>query len=321
MNPKDYTIVRHTFSDLTGQLISNRGYSCCLMYKGQQSFIIRSIRRFWNAFNLPFESIWYDKSVLHGTDKIVVFEPLCTAQYMKWLRKNKPNADIVFWYWNIAKNTVPPDKIKDEWGRKYSFSRLDCINYKMRFNPLPYFHEISVECPNIEYDIIFVGKDKGRLSALLDLKNQFNAMGLKTKFIISPTHSYSKHFEYSKAISYIDSVKLGSQSKAILDYIEINNSGQSLRVIEALFQKKKIITNSVLITDYDFYCPENIFILGKDDINRLKEFLNSPYKEIKKEIVDSYDFDKIIERFFIFNDEYAAHMMTLMMKRNLNEEY
>lgn len=315
MNQKEYTIVRHTFSDLNGQLISNRGYSCSLMYKKQQSFLVRSIRRIWNKLHLPFESIWYDKSVLYGTDKIVVFEPLCTAEYMKWLHKKKPNADIVFWYWNIAKNTVCPDTIEDEWCRKYSFARLDCVNYNMKFNPLPYFYEIDVGRPDKEFDIVFVGKDKGRLPALLELRSQFDAMGLKTKFVISPSHSYDKHPEYSPAISYIDSVKLGSRSKAVLDYIEVNNSGQSLRVIEALFQKEKIITNSVLVSDYDFYCPENIFILGKDDMSRLCEFLNSPYKKIDEDIIDKYDFDKVIERFFMPEDEYGDHMMSLMRTR------
>lgn len=315
MNQKEYTIVRHTFSDLIGKLISNRGYSCSLMYKKQQSFIIRSIRRVWNKLHLPFGSIWYDKSVLHSTDKIVVFESLCTAEYMKWLRKKKPNADIVFWYWNIAKNTICPDAIEDKWCRKYSFARLDCVNYNMKFNPLPYFYEIDVGHPEKEYDVVFVGKDKGRLSVLLELRSQFDAMGLKTYFVISPSHSYDKNPEYSPAISYIDSVKLGSRSKAVLDYIEVNNSGQSLRVIEALFQKEKIITNSILVSDYDFYCPENIFILGEDNLSRFDDFLNSPYKEIDERIIERYDFDKVIERFFLANDEYGEHMMELMRSR------
>lgn len=315
MNQSEYTIVRHTFSDLNGKLILNRGYQGCLMYKQQGNFAIRTLRRLWNTLHLPCESIWYDKSVLKGTEKIVVFEPLCKPTYVKWLRKKKPNADIVFWYWNIAKNTVCPDEIRDDWCRKYSFARLDCLNYNMRFNPLPYFYEIDVEQSQKEYDIVFVGKDKGRLPALLELRKQFDDMGLKTKFVITPSHSYDKNPEYSPAISYIESVKLGNRSKAVLDYIEVTNSGQSLRVIEALFQKEKIITNSILVSDYDFYRPENIFILGKDDMNRLGEFLNTPYKEIESEIIDRYDFDRVIERFFAQDDEYGDKMMALMKER------
>lgn len=315
MNRDEYTIIRHTFSDLIGKLILDRGYKGCLMYKKQTSFVTRTMRRLWNKFHLPFESIWYDKSVLKATNKIVVFEPLCKSTYVEWLRRKKPDADIVFWYWNIAKNTVCPDEIMDVWCRKYSFARMDCANYNMKFNPLPYFYEIDGGSQEKKYDIVFVGKDKGRMPALLELRDRFDRMKLKTKFVISPTHSYDKHPEYSPTISYMESVKLGNRSKAVLDYIEVNNSGQSLRVIEALFQKEKIITNSILISDYDFYCPENIFILDKDDMSRLEEFLNTPYKEIAPEIIQRYDFDSVIERFFTDSDEYGDYMMALMKKR------
>ena len=304
----EYTLVRHSFSDAFGKHIKEHGYNCCLMYKKQSSFFVRTLRRVWHKFHIPFESVWYNKDILNYDGKIVIFESLCTPTYVKWLRKKKPNADIVFWYWNIAKNTVPPNDIDDSWCRKWSFARLDCKQYGMRFNPLPYFKEMAVEEQEKKYDIIFVGKDKGRLCALLELKKSFENMGLKVKFLITPTNGYTKHPEYSPSISYMESVNLGKQAKAVLDYIEVTNSGQSLRVIEALFQKEKIITNSTLISDYDFYCPENIFILGKDNMERLEEFLNTPYKEIDPQILERYEFDNIIKRFFE-SDGYSEKMM------------
>ena len=48
----------------------------------------------------------------------------------------------------------------------------------------------------------------------------------------------------------------------------------------------------------DFYCKDNIFIIGKDDINDLAEFINRPYKEVDSEIVDQYDFSSWLNRFF-----------------------
>ena len=298
MNKNGYVIVRHTFSDSIGKLIKDRGYCCCCIYKKQDSFFMRSLRRVFQKVRLLPQSIWYGKKVLDYNGKIIIFESLCTADYVKWLRKKKPDADIVFWYWNYAQNTINPNAIDDRLCQKWSFSRLDAKKYGMRFNPLPYFTEIEAPLKTREYDIVFVGKDKGRLSALLDLKTQFNSMGLTTKFIITPTHSYNKNPEYSKPISYMESVAVSAQGRAVLDYIEVTDSGQSLRVIEALFLQEKIITNSELVVDYDFYCPENIFVLGKDDMARLPEFLATPYKEIDREIIMRYDFDSVIERFF-----------------------
>jgi hypothetical protein len=282
-----------------GKIIKERGYTCCELYKKQSNFFVRSLRRLFNKLRFPKKDIWYNKKILKcGARKIIIHEPLCTVDYVEWLRKKKPDADIVFWYWNYVKNTINPDKIKSDICRKWSFSRVDCKKYGMRFNPLPYFTEIKSPEKTAKYDVVFVGKDKGRLAALLDLRKQLNDMGLTTKFVITPSHSYDKNPEYSKPISYMESVAVSAEGRAVLDYIEVTDSGQSLRVIEALFLKEKIITNSVLVYDYDFYRPENIFVLGKDDLSKLPEFLATPYKEIDKEIIMRYDFDSVIERFF-----------------------
>ena len=69
-----------------------------------------------------------------------------------------------------------------------------------------------------------------------------------------------------------------------------------MRVMEALFTHKKIITNNKLIVDYDFYCPENFFIINVDPIEKLKEFMDTPYKEPSEEVKMRYDFDNFISR-------------------------
>jgi hypothetical protein len=102
---------------------------------------------------------------------------------------------------------------------------------------------------------------------------------------------------YKKPISYDDVlVKIG-KSKAILDYLSDPSDGLSLRPMESIFHKKKLITNSKLIANYDFYRPQNIFILGRDNLSDLPEFLNSPYEEIDKEIIEKYDFKNWLNRF------------------------
>lgn len=43
--------------------------------------------------------------------------------------------------------------------------------------------------------------------------------------------------------------------------------------------------------------------------------MNSAYKEIGKDIINNYDFDTAIERFFVLDDEYGDHMISLMLNR------
>ena len=124
-------------------------------------------------------------------------------------------------------------------------------------------------------------------------------MGFKCKFIITPTRKYYRNVNYSKPISYEENFRLTCHTKALLDYIEINNSGQSMRMMEALFREKKVITNNVLIKNYDFYNKNNIFILEEDGFSTLKDFVNSPYSKVNQSIILKYDFDNFFLRFLV----------------------
>ena len=61
-------------------------------------------------------------------------------------------------------------------------------------------------------------------------------------------------------------------------------------VFGALFFKKKLITTSPEVKNYDFYCDENIFVLGERDLKELPQFLNSPFYEIDENITEKYTF-------------------------------
>lgn len=55
-----------------------------------------------------------------------------------------------------------------------------------------------------------------------------------------------------------------------------------------MFYKKKLITNFIKIEEYDFYNKNNIFIIGKDNIECINDFLEKPYKDINEKIVNRY---------------------------------
>ena len=292
-------IVRSNPNDDISDILKKRGYKVYGLYRGYGNTFLRYVRRIWLKYDFPFSTIWFDKSVLkNASHKIFIFESLITRSYVKWLTDRKRDADIVIWYWNIVKNTIQPKEINDLRCTLWSFSRIDCENYGLRFNPPPYFKEMAYQSEKESVDICFVGKDKGRLEQLLKWKKTFEEQGFTTEFIITPSHPYDRNPNYSKPITYKQSIEVNSRAKAIFDYIEIDNSGQSMRVMEALFTHKKIITNNKLIKDYDFYCPENFFILNIDPIEKLKTFMEKPYREPSEEVKIRYDFDNFLLRFW-----------------------
>ena len=131
------------------------------------------------------------------------------------------------------------------------------------------------------------------------MKNKFDFYELESKFHITPVRKKAKGYEkwYKNRMPYNEVLQYIEKSKAILDYVSDNQSGLTLRPLEAMFFRKKLITNDISIINRDFYKKENIFILGKDDISDLVDFLNNDYVKIDQKILDRYDFINWIERF------------------------
>ena len=60
---------------------------------------------------------------------------------------------------------------------------------------------------------------------------------------------------------------------------------------------RKLLTNNPAVRNYSFFRPQNIFILGEDDISRLPEFLHSPFEPLPSDVVDSYDVNSWVDIF------------------------
>ena len=78
-----------------------------------------------------------------------------------------------------------------------------------------------------------------------------------------------------------------TSTKCVLDCPQKGQTGLTIRVIEALGSKKKIITTNKDILNYDFYRRENIYVFS-DKFDFDDVFFNSEYKDIPIEIYKKY---------------------------------
>lgn len=130
-----------------------------------------------------------------------------------------------------------------------------------------------------DYDIAFLGAEKGRYKDIVEILHFAERNHMRTNFtIISPNgepYTTKKRIEYSE---YINIVK---RSKAVLDIVTQDNYGLTYRPLEAMFLQKKLITNYRNIVQYDFYEPnkDNIYIVENEKLRGLDTFLNAPLKE------------------------------------------
>lgn len=90
---------------------------------------------------------------------------------------------------------------------------------------------------------------------------------------------------------YGNYLKIISNSYALVDLVTDEHDGLSYRFFEAMYFKKKLITNNFHVKKYDFYNSNNIFISDFSDLTNLQEWLLGSYEEIPEEISKKYSFD------------------------------
>ena len=150
------------------------------------------------------------------------------------------------------------------------------------------FFRFPSDIGNVEepkYDFFFCGEQKDRGQRLADLERKLSMMGYRCVFIV--VSSDSQRITYPQYLEYV------RQSRCLVDVQQEGQTGLTRRPIEALFFKKKLLTENRHITSYDFYRKENVFVMNSDgpvDTASMHHFLDEkPLVEIPIDIVARYD--------------------------------
>lgn len=270
-------------------------------FKGD-NMALRFLRRVWFKYNLPKKDFWYNEEIIKEKfSNILLFDSLLTIDFIRWLRKNQPESRIVLFYSNIVKSSLNPDLIENTLCEKWSFEKVDCEKYDLKYNSGYYFSSLKVENISSKYEVLFVGRDKGRYNYLHSIKNRLEEAGIVTHFRIVPNRNFLNITgkTYKREIVYDDILDLISKSNCILDIVQGGQTGTTLRVMESIFNKKKLITNNKAIKNLKIYNSNNIFVIdGAINASDIKIFLNLPYVDICNAEIVYYDFKNWLSRFF-----------------------
>jgi len=143
----------------------------------------------------------------------------------------------------------------------------------------------------IKQDFYFVGYSKGRKKVLMDLENRLKKIGFQTRFLMIENPS--------DQVSQYDNIRYSAESACIVDIVSQNQTGLTLRPFDALFLKKKLITNNVSIKEKDFYDSSNIYIIQDMELKGIEEFMRIPYKNVDPKIVSQYEINQWIRNYFL----------------------
>jgi len=235
------------------------------------------------------------------------------------LKKTQPNSNVIIYMWDSIKNKKQALELLPYADKFFTFDSNDkSINQKIEFLPLFYirdYENISDDKDTLTYDVAFIGTvHSDRYKIIKQVEEQLKHHNLKTfSYFYSPSKIlfffqklFKKDFrtiQWSdvsfESLNKKDVVEIIKQSKAIVDIQHPLQSGLTMRTIEILGAKRKLLTTNQNIKDYDFFNENNIYIINRNHINLNINFFIKPYKELNKNLYKKYSITEWL--YSIFN--------------------
>lgn len=257
------------------------------------SAVGKILRAMFIRGNLPMQSFFYNPRVEQNDSSLIILVVgyLTTRRYLSWVRACHPDARLVLIYEDpIMRYIIKPDQIPSCGYEVWTFDPADAKKYGLQFLKGLYITEDGVKSETPDCDVCFFGKDKGRAEEILALGERLRSLGLKPLFQIMPDTKFQmwKKPFYQPYVPFTTIRKQMLKSKAQLDYLQIGQSGISLRTLECMHYGVKLITNNPEIVQYDIYCTENVFSLSHRKLEELPSFLNTPFVHLPPEVWEQY---------------------------------
>ena len=202
----------------------------------------------------------------------------------------------IFWIWNKIDHKHI-NELKKISKNVWTFDKIEAENTEIKYSSQFYWRRKEGINEDEIYDLYFIGQDKGRAKRIFEIKNLLKKIKFKIIIILNKYRKEGIEYffkeknikrNYSlKNIPYENVVEDIKKSKVILELTKKEQSGLTLRALEALFFEKKLITDNENIKKYDFYNSNNIFILKNNDKLDLKKELEiEDFFSRKKEKID-----------------------------------
>lgn len=314
--PSVFNFYRHIISSF-----EERGHNVKYIdeyYRTGVPLIDRLILKLPDNILIKMHELYISKNIneVDEVDKIVIIRGRYFSESL--LRKIKikyPNKPLIMYQWDFCENLPLLDRQIKYFDEIYSFDRNDCDKYGFTHKPL-FFNKTHKNISDVEnkiqYDISFIGTDhSNRYEMIQDFISKNDTIKKKYIYLYRPYLSLclnfffdyknfkKRNFKFYKK-NHLDEesvIDVISKSRAILDIAQPNQDGLTIRTLEALGLKKKLVTTNKNIINYDFYNTDNILIIDSLNMTVPEYFFLSEYKEIPEAIYNKYFIDNWIEEF------------------------
>lgn len=233
------------------------------------------------------------------------YTPVNTLKELKAVFKR---AKLILYMWDSLKNNKGIELKWPYYDKVYTFDRIDYLAHQDQIFFLPLFYYNSYlpkkKSEKYKYDIAFIGTGhEDRVKIIKGIQKECQKYGLKMFSYIFLPHPLifikNKLFnKFYRNVSVQDihfellptqkAYQIYALSKCVIDIESPTQCGLTMRTIEMIGLKKKLITTNKDIINYDFYNPNNIMVVDRKNFKINKEFADTPYVKLEDEIYKKY---------------------------------
>ena len=245
-----------------------------------------------NIFELPFKAVWdnalFDAGRLNPEDDVYFlffggFPMVYSTNYLRHLKAKYRHCRLVRCFMNpIAGPHVAElqswQSVKEYYDAAITLNRRDAEKHGFLF--CEYWPTLLPDKdyqPENASDVFLCAAAKDRLSKILDVYERLTDSGLKCDFWITGVpkkqQKYSQSIHYTEDITnhwltYDEILQKDMNTKCILEILPFGQNYSSIRVCEALWYHKKLLTTNQEAPREWFYHPEIVqCFTNAEDIN------------------------------------------------------
>ena len=271
--------------------------------KVNKNYLNSYIKKYFHRMMTTIKNKHYDVVLLISGQSLSFSESM-----IKELKDSQSEAHFVLYQWDSQKNFPYITRMHPYFDVRFSFDKNDTQHDEgLRFLPLFYtqiYEELGKKTQSeYKYDCSYIGTAHPQKYRYINEMSQALKTVLPNQFIYHYMPSKLKYLyhkvkdkEYKRAkYKEFETVKMTSQgvidvfekSHCILDAPQAGQAGLTIRTLECLGAKRKLITTNSDIKNYDFYNESNILIFdGKIDPNA--PFFTHQYEDIPEQIYQKY---------------------------------
>ncbi|MGO8698216.1 MAG: hypothetical protein ACLQVY_10915 [Limisphaerales bacterium] len=296
----------------------------CHSYLPSSSNLVKAIVRVRRGLVAHYTNGYFKDIIsrLHGraiSHILIIKGETITKHILQMLQSAFPCARIIFYMWDSIKNYPNLEENIGLVDKALSFDPDDSVaNRNVTFRPL-FFSRSFASAPGfsqggVEYDVSFVGTiHSDRLRILNELEEQFRRLKLtfrKVYFLrsslqyywgklVDPAYRSHQVSDFvTRPIPSSDVRGIFFKSRVIIDIQHPGQQGLTMRTVEALGSRRKLITTNATIRTYDFYSPENIHVIKRHGDALPPEFFKTAGVDVPECVYHKYTIEGWLDDIF-----------------------